>query len=376
MLALHAGVKRKSAWLLALAGLLAGLTLQTHPLSIAALFGMLGWFLFRHGLRGWLRNPAPYLALACFAAGYAPMIVANLGPNSPLLHDAQDRGYAFGPTLVPEDYAGRFADLAKLVLTALERPSPFLPFSVQVLGLMIMGGMIVAWRRGNGMLVSVALSTLVLLSIVVRNFSWAVAARYVNYLVPLLSIALASLLMSIFDAAGNADLHAAYSPLERLRSSTTSLLRRGGMLGIVLVIVFLTVDPLNTLRIAYSQSYESGRTNVEYFRLLDLLRHENACGPRLLVEETPFTERWFNQYLTINSIHYLLTLEHCRHRWIKLKDMEQIVESQNADWYILAAQDAGRLSCPLDPVTTIAAFPNIQPAPVVLYGNEHQGVSK
>jgi hypothetical protein len=218
---------------------------------------------------------------------------------------------------------------------------------------------------------------MLLLPIVVKNFDQVAAARYVIYLIPLFSIALAGLLISIFDSVQGANLLAAPSPLNRLSSTSTSLLRHGGMLVIVVMILFLALGSVFVLRGTFSRLYAEGRTNAEYFRLLELLRSENACGRRLVVEDmTTFSTRWPQQWYTVNSIHYLLTLESCNHRLIKLNGLRQAAELKRADWLIITGQAASRLADLIEPVTTVAAYPDLQPAPVILFHNKLASTDK
>lgn len=185
---LYAGVSRQDGKLLALSGLLAAVTLQTHPLASVGLAGMLAWFLLRRDIGAWLRRRATWLALGLFLLGYSPMIVANLGFGRSMLSDALHRQYAFAPTILPVEYAMRLVGLLRHIYNIigdapLDTYGALLPIGV-VSACLLAGGMVLAWRRGNSLPAAVLISTVVLLPVMVRVFVEATGDRYITFLVP------------------------------------------------------------------------------------------------------------------------------------------------------------------------------------------------
>ena len=196
-IALYAGVERDKSWLLASSGLLAALTLQSHPTSLVALIGMLLWFLTRPTLRRWLSRPAPYIALGLFLLGYAPIILANVGFGRTAMSDAAQRTYAFVPTLDPLEYLQRLIVLARVLgfyagggIGEGTVPMRVISFATEIVLLI---GFILVWRRGNRLIPTIFLTSLLLLPFLVVSPSY----RYSPYFVPMSYVVLGILAESV-----------------------------------------------------------------------------------------------------------------------------------------------------------------------------------
>ncbi len=104
--------RRADTWL-ALAGLLWGLALQTHPSVLALLPGAALWFVAAADRRARLRAPGPWLAAAVFVASLAPILVHNVRAGSAVY--VED---AFNPSQPVAEARGPAALAANLVALA------------------------------------------------------------------------------------------------------------------------------------------------------------------------------------------------------------------------------------------------------------------
>lgn len=98
LVALLIALRRGSGPLLVLAGLLAGLAVQTHPSAIALLPGLVAGYLLHPRGRRWLRSGWPYLAAAVAVLSCANLLWFNLVTNPmQAWREAVAYDYAFAP---------------------------------------------------------------------------------------------------------------------------------------------------------------------------------------------------------------------------------------------------------------------------------------
>jgi 4-amino-4-deoxy-L-arabinose transferase-like glycosyltransferase len=95
--AAYVGVTQRRTGVLALAGLLAGLTLQTHPLSLVLLLAVVLWYLLSRPPRAWFSDARLDLTIVAFAVGYAPMIWKLASQWTTVMHVVQRQTYAYAP---------------------------------------------------------------------------------------------------------------------------------------------------------------------------------------------------------------------------------------------------------------------------------------
>ncbi len=372
--ALYLGVTRKNSAWLASSGFLAAMTLQSHPVTIVALVGMALWFLLRRDLRSWLRQPAPYLALALFLLGYAPMVVANARLQSPMLQAAGRRGYAFAPTLDPGEYVRRVGELLQRMLLliggelaqtpALLTDSDIVQMPwllIGSMGVLAIAGLVLAWRRGNGLLLSVVVSSLVLMPTFNSNYTLN-ATRYVVYLAPIAFTAIGGLGAVVLDALNSPRVQFANLP---------PAVRAGILASGLLLLLGLIVYPVKVISADYNAVLKRGETNADFFELESVLRANHACGKGLFQEDIgEFTPSNTHAKFTEGTINYILTLDACRHRLdTKGKILSRLEKDKGARWLIAPASDlatyAGSLQ--LEPVMTVQVYKNANPGPFVLY---------
>ncbi len=325
--ALYVGVTRDRPWLLALGGLLAAVTLQTHPTGGVALVGIVVWFLARLNIGSWLRRPAPYLALALFGLGYAPMLIAHLRPGSPLLDQVEQRTYAFAPTTSPAEYVTRVLTLAKNVVYlaggGLPPNTAVLWVAAAVIGALAVFGLLLAWRQGDRLLPLVFLSTLLLLPMVVKPS----VLRYYLFLVPLAYVAVGLAVVRLVEVA-------------RTRLSDGPGRLHVARLGMGVGLALLTLYPLVTIDAYYRYVTAAGVTNAEYLRLAAEVRQLGACGDALFVEADPLDPTdpaRLAQAFVLIGITYNLTLDTCAHTVLTTEEMlPRVADRAEPAWTIVA----------------------------------------
>ncbi|MGB8647673.1 MAG: glycosyltransferase family 39 protein [Anaerolineae bacterium] len=368
------GVTRASDWLLALSGLLAALTLQTHPLSVFGLAGLALWFpihtLWRNApvggarssllrdLRAWLTRPGPYLALGGFLLGYAPMLIANLRPDSPMFATATNRSYAFGPTLSLSSYLARLSEFAPRIARMIGGDitsfvSPLLP--VLLLAGLALVGMILALRRGNGLLVAVMLATLVLMPFLIKEGTVGVTRRYAAYLIPLGAVAIGIAADWLISRLG--------------QFQARGRIYRLAPLSALVVILALAAFPLVTLADYDASTWNAGQTNQQIFAMSVQAEQAGACAGNLFVMDAGYGRYSFPTYYVSKSLDYVLTLDGCKHHMASRQQIQtRLAERRPTDWFIVLESDlpafAGAGS--LTPVLTINPYQDQKATPFVL----------
>ena len=358
--ALYAGIERNRPWLLASSGLLAALTLQSHPTSLAALIGMLLWFLTRPTLREWLSRPAPYIALGLFLIGYSPIILANIGFGTPALSDAVQRTYAFIPTLDLREYLQRLITLVRILGfyvgggigegTVLMR---IVAFATEVV---LLVGFVLVWRRGNRLIPMIFLTSLFLLPFFVVSPSY----RYSPYFIPMsyvvLGILAEEVIRHLWTNRGEAG---------AFRIPGLAL---AAMCAIVLV--GFAAYSVHNLSVFYRDTFAEGLTNEDYFRLADDVKSNGACGSRLFVEAPPASMYDLPDGepspFAYNNVDFVLTMDNCAHAQLNRGMIIQQLTNQNQfGWLITSADDvqAYREFFALTRISTIHApvFASITP---------------
>jgi 4-amino-4-deoxy-L-arabinose transferase-like glycosyltransferase len=215
-------VSRHRPWLLLVAGLLAGLALQSHPSFVAFLPGFAVYGLLRG--RPLLRRPHAYLAGLVFLAAFANVLVYNWLSSAGGLRSVNQEypGEGLGADVYIENIG---APLRGLVLTLSSTvdpttlPSVSDPFILFITALSLVALLSLA-RRASALPLLVVVSALLVLPFVHDDFTPLLKARYMMPLVPLVYAAVAVLLARI--VALNA-----YVP--RLLGAGTLLLTMGGM---------------------------------------------------------------------------------------------------------------------------------------------------
>lgn len=322
-LALYVGVAARKSIYLALSGLLAGLTLQAHPTTAAALVGMLLWFLLRRDIFERLKQPAPYIALALFLFGYSPMIVANAHGDSPLLQAAYDHSYVFAPTLDPAEYLNRTLTLFKVfgyfVGEGFGDPSFILRTQAIAIESLLIGAVVWALYRRRWFVPLPLSAMFFILPVVAIPQGY----RYSMNLIPFAYVLIAIFLVAIFQALA-------------LRLRFTHYLRVARWTAISVTLIFIA-SPLITIANSYRDALALGWTNEGYFALAQIARASTACGGRLFVEQRDLdwaADKNGAEYFVLNNVDYVLTLDGCSHGFTDYHTIVNQVASTQDAWVI------------------------------------------
>jgi 4-amino-4-deoxy-L-arabinose transferase-like glycosyltransferase len=362
--ALYAGIVKRNSWLLASSGLLAALTLQAHPTSAVMLIGMLLWFLLQPDLHEWLRRPAPYLAAAFFLIGYAPMIWANARLDSPMLATALLRTYAFVPTIDPLAYITRLFILlrsgASSLAGGLSAGNTIVRLTGVFLVILLSAGVVFTWRRGNRLIAITAMTSILLLPIFLVGYS----IRYFVYMIPLAYATLGILVAAIWRNSRDGGFRTLSSPARR----------RAIQVVIGLLLLVYTAYPLVTICTYYQHAFTNGLTNEGYFQIANILRTNDACTPRLFIEEQiPRSAEPADLTIpfALNAVDYVLTLNRCDHQMLSRTLIQQrLSEESQPSWLIIPAESVEAYSSQFDLELVISIIaPQIQSSmiPISLY---------
>ena len=189
--------------LLALAGFLGGLTLQTHPTAAPLLVGAgAGALLMR---REWLRTRWPAIALACAILGYSSLLVYHVTSGFAIVADIQDKQGRYldaghdvpsGPTtaIYPSNLGALLLSSARLMSGTLderEGPADFLddPWVLAPAALALVGLAVAAQRRAWWLIGAVALAV-VLPPAFNGKYRPILDGRFLMPLLPVLFVAL------------------------------------------------------------------------------------------------------------------------------------------------------------------------------------------
>lgn len=365
LVALYAGLAQNRNWLIVSSGLLAALTLQTHPTSLVLFIGALIWLLARQELRTRSNLRAMFVGLALFVLGYAPMIVANLRPASPVAQVASEGRSPFQPTLSPIIYAARIVDLGKnlvyIIGGGIGANTPALRVIEAVTAFVLLIGLVWTWRHGQRLIAWIFISTLLLLPVFVDSFSF----RYFASLIPLAFITIGALVAELWRTLSVPHTNGILARAD---------FRRVAKVATGLVVGVFVAYPLLTISSYYQGAARQGMTNDEYLRLGDVVAANQACGDHLFVEETSLN----NSYFIMHSIDYVLALRGCRHVMLPPEAISQFL-SQPASTYWLIAPEWNRPTFAqqftLEPVATISAPPNIE-IPLIAISFDRVGAAR
>lgn len=321
LLMLSMAVKTNRALWFALTGLSGAFALQAHPTSAVALVGMGIWFLLQPDGRQRLKQRTPYFALVFLMIGYAPMLIANIRTNSPLLQSAYERSYGFGPSLDPAEYLRRL--LVELRFGGFifgggfGDPSLILRAQSIVMELGLIAAFVWAWRKKYRLIPIAAAVGLGALPVFIVGDSY----RYYFFLLPMLYVLLSSLLVALVRALP-------VRPLGTLAS------------GIVLGFI---VFPVFTIFNFYSEALTQGQSNAGYLELARLAREQNLCGSHLYVEGIALDMSKNEQvakYFAMGNVGYVLTLDRCGYQKV---DRSELGHLGQGGWLVALAEDASLL---------------------------------
>ena len=356
--ALYVGVERRNSAVLSLAGVLAALAIQTHPLTAVVFAGAALWLIpWRRRESELSRGQLSRLAAWC-VVGYAPMIAANV--LRPLISArlASQRTYAFAPTLHPGEYLSRLVDLIRTFVDMLAGGLAFDRVPASPVAFVLAGGVLlwivgVDWVKGKGLVAWWIVSTMIVLPFVVKLF----IPRYLAFLLPVSFVAAASAIGPALRAITEA--HAASSHRRR---------RIAGTFVACTVVLVVSAYPLRAMQRYTTSALANGLSNEGYFRLRDVLTQRHACGRQLLVEEAdrPLTgPSWVGLY----AVDYVLSLSGCEHQFLTAEKTRLALADQDEAWVVLSSDTASRWPTPwtLNAEFVFGAPAGFERVPLTLY---------
>ena len=274
-------VMRQSGRSLALAGLGAGISLQTHPTVLPLLAGSaVAVLLVRPA---WLRTRWPYLALVLVVVGYSTLlanhvlngfeVVADIeSKQETYLEGGEEAGEAADRGLYLTNLASLSVSLARMTsgeINERETRAEYLvdPWILSYPVLAVLGALIAA-RRGNPLLL-VALAVAVFWPpLFSGKYKPILDGRYLMPDLPVLFV----------------DIAVAFGALAGLVARGAPALRLAGGAAIVAGAVALTLHPLVQLERFYEDSQEDGFSNALYLRTMDQVRAARQADEPVLLD--------------------------------------------------------------------------------------------
>ena len=354
---LYVGVERSSSAILSLGGVLAALTIQTHPLTAVVLAGTALWLILSRRRERLSSGQLARLAAWC-VVGYAPVIAANVLRPLISVRLASQRTYAFAPTLYPGEYLSRLVDLVRTFVDMLAGGLAFERVPAPPIAFVLAGGAllwIVAadWVKGKRLVACWIAATMLLLPFVVKLF----IPRYLAFLLPLSFVAVASAIGRALRAISAAH------PVSSHRTR-----RIAGTVLACAVLLVVTAYPLRVMQRYTTWALANGLSNDGYFRLRDVLRQRQACGRHLFVEEAerPLTgPSWVGLY----AVDYVLALSGCEHQLLTARNTILALTDQEDAWVVLSSDTASQWPThwTLHPEFLFGAPAGFERVPLTLY---------
>ena len=274
-------VMRGSGRSLALAGLVAGLALQTHPTVLPLLAGSAGAVLLVRP--SWLRTRWPYLALALVVVGYRTLLLYHIQTGFAVVSDIESKqdDYLHGGVEVEEvgDRGIYLTNLASLSISLArmasgeinerEENAEYLtdPWVLSYPILAVIGALIAA-RRGNPLLLIALALAVFWPPLLSGKYKPILDGRYLMPDLPVIFV----------------DMAVAFSALAGLLARGGLPLRVVGSTAIAVGAIALVLHPLAPLGRFYEESQEDGFSNALYLRTLDQIQGARQGSEPVLLD--------------------------------------------------------------------------------------------
>ena len=273
--------------LLAASGLLAGLSLQSHP-TVAPLLGgaALASLLCRPA---WLRTRWPYLAVVGVVLGYSVLLAHHLQTRFVVVDDVRDKQARY---LDADDDAGENAErgiylnnLEQLAISAARLASGAIDQRQEVADYLrdpwvlvypafALAGLAVAARRGNPVLLLALLPAILLPPLFSGKYRPILDGRYLMPLVPVLFVGVGLALAAL------ARVLQARGATSRWQAMSWTAFLPLGVLAMLLVL-----HPLWLLADFYEESQEDGFSNAMYLQTHDQIRAAELGGELVVLDD-------------------------------------------------------------------------------------------
>jgi hypothetical protein len=341
LLTLALAVKRQQPRWLLVSGVLAGVSMQFHPVSILILIGVVVWFIADGDARKLLRTKWPYLAIVLAIVFYSNVIVSNLQSGLYGVAEAQSRSYIWQLSPSLEVY---LQNLGRLVLQLLRAVAGELSEveTWQVLigwpliyAAWLIAGVIYAVRVRLKMPLWIVGALIGFMPLVSHHYGTLITTRLTNQFTPPIAIVLGA------AAAGLVAWIKRHSGVRYACDSPRSKAKWGCVVagGFVIGALF----PLAPLFDYYQQRVEQGRTNAEFFPFVETLKTRASGAPIYL--STTVSELRLGGSGNVNYvIDTLLSLAQAPHDTLPpAQILENLIARPGRTLLVLHTRDVDRL---------------------------------
>ena len=303
-------------WLLA-SGVLAGVSMQFHPVSILIIIGAVVWFIGDREARKYLRTRWPYLAAILAIVCYSNVIVSNLQSGLYGVAEAQSRSYIWQLSPSLEVYLQNLGRLILQLLRAIAGELSDVETWQALIGwpliyaAWLVAGVIYAGRSRLMLRMPLWIvgALIVFMPLVSNHYGTLITTRLTNQFLPLMFVVMGAVAAAIIDWT---------------RRQTVL---RTAYYVVVTAVVIGAVFPLVPLFNYYQQRVEQGRTNAEFFPFVETLEKQANGAPiylsttvgelRLGGSRSRAARCWRCMTKTSiycgSSFHFSV----CRHRWMR-----------------------------------------------------------
>ena len=274
-------VVRRNGSSLAMAGLGAGFTLQTHPTVFPLLAGSAVAALLVHP--AWLRTRWPYLAMALVVLGYGTLLAYHIQTNFAVIANIEGKQerYLDGGQDVDDatDRGVYLNNLAQLSLSLVRMASGAIddrnqtadylsdPWVLSYPALAVLGAVIAA-RRGNPLLLVALVLAVFWPPLLSGKYKPILDGRYLMPDLPVIFV----------------DIAVTFSALAGLAMRSIPAVRVAGGALLFVLIMAMVLHPLVPLERFYEESQEDGFSNARYFQTLAQLRAAGAMSELVFLD--------------------------------------------------------------------------------------------
>jgi hypothetical protein len=345
--ACYEAYSRKRPGLLVSSGLLAGFTVQTHPLTATVVAGMAAWWMMFSRKDSAFHHLVLGAALAAFLFAYAPVLWYLARTNVSILSIGASRSYAFGLVASPSEYFRRLLETCDALWRAARLgfwSESYRTVSV-LLGLALLtycAGVLIVGSRGRRLIVFVLIWSVLLLPSIVHVFF----VRYITFLLPLVYVLAGDCLARFsFNLVPRIARDPGARDARRWRTQIADYVRPAAG---VLALAATVATQLLTLMPYYERLSKRNGSNRPFFELRETLRTRGGCDETMFLEnmeEAAVARHDFWAIFNDDSIRYVLTLDACPLQFGSSEELLRRLEGRHrTGWIVLAAQSAERFS--------------------------------